>query len=517
MTPASSTMRSLVASVRSSNPHFWHGLFVAFLLFYIAILFPQLSHGLASEDGHGAIKATRALVDDHRLEVSRPPGHPVTEFYLFGLIAWILRHGFGSAFGDEAYLALQALAGVAGVVVFYELLLRLSTAPWKAFVASIPLAFSAQYFANTVDGEEFVFAVLFLLLSLRLLLVSHDTRPGIIRLFGSVLCFALATGCRPEAVLAGILFPVYCLLHPELEWKHALGIIFAQGVAILLIWSPVLVVGLHAPWTAGMNARESILGGGYRLVFQCFTPPVFLVFCWIVVTAIAQWRERIREPFPRDFLFVISCLTPIIFCAALFFHASKAAHVLFVVPFLLILAVRRSKALVALAAMTILGCFVSLDIFKDRQLVSPFAIPGAYFQALRQKPFYKLGYLRQVLQQAGPERSVMIADIWRWDLEYHVTGGTFPAREKIFTDSTKAEFAVFFPQQNEKCILLSRDGAFQNRLLEDWQSQGYELKMDGILYRALFARYDVTAPLVDHVQIGDLAFHLFFPNGQERR
>jgi hypothetical protein len=510
-------MRSLVASVRSSSPHFWHALFVAFLLFYVAILFLQLSHGLASEDAHGAIKAARALVDDHRLEISRPPGHPVTEFYLFGLVAWILRHGFGSAFGDKAYLALQALAGVVGVVVFYELVLRLSATPWKAFVATLCLALSAQYFANTVDGEEFVFAILFLLLSLRLLLINRDTRPGIIRLLGSVLCFALATGCRPEAVLAGILFPVFCLLHPKLGWKHALGIIFAQGVAILVIWLPVLVVGLHAPWTAGMNVRESILGGGYRLVFQCFTPPVFIVFCWIFVAAIAHWRERIKEPFPQDFFFVIFCLTPIIFCAALFFHASKAAHVLFVVPFLLLLAIPHSKALVALAAMTILGCFASLDIFKDRQLVSPLPIPGAYFQALRQKPFYKLAYLRQVLKEAGSERSVIIADLWRWDLEYHLAHGAFPAREKIFTDSTKAEFAVFFPQQNDKCILLPRDGAFQNHLLEDWQSQGYTLKMDAILYRALFARYDVTAPLVDHVQIGDIVFHLFLPNEQQRR
>jgi hypothetical protein len=111
----------------------------------------------------------------------------------------------------------------------------------------------------------------------------------------------------------------------------------------------------------------------------------------------------------------------------------------------------------------------------------------------------------------------MIADVWRWDLEYHLTHGAFPAREKIFTDSTRAEFAVFFPQENEKCILLPRDGAFQNRLLEDWQSQGYALKMDGVLYRALFARYQVTAPFVDHVQIGDLVFQLFFSNEQQRR
>jgi hypothetical protein len=99
-------------------------------------------------------------------------------------------------------------------------------------------------------------------------------------------------------------------------------------------------------------------------------------------------------------------------------------------------------------------------------------------------------------------------------MEYHRAKGTIAAREKILPGSDPPEIAIFFPKQDDTCILVPRDGAFQTAILDDWQSQGYTLKMDGILYRTLFARYDVTAPLRDHAQIGNLFFHFLFVNQQ---
>src|SRR2546423_11167921 len=211
----------------ADNARLWHLAFALFAAVYVAILFLHVGHGLASVDGHGAIKATTELVQHHRLEISRPPGHPTTEFYLFGLIAFVLR-AFGKAFTPDTYLVLQGVAGIAALVVFYELLCRLSS-PWKAFVASVSLGLSAQYFANAVDGEEFVWAILFLLLSFRSLFNRDGLGPRPSQLFVSVLCFALATGCRPEAILAAGMFPLYFYLHPQLNWKQAVGAILALG------------------------------------------------------------------------------------------------------------------------------------------------------------------------------------------------------------------------------------------------------------------------------------------------
>src|SRR5207245_3102405 len=126
-------------------------------------------------------------------------------------------------------------------------------------------------------------ALLFLLVSVRLLIVRPDSAWPRRRLLLSIFCFALATGCRPEIVFAGLIFPVYCLFHPKLGWKDAIASLPVQAAAILLIWLPVIFVGIRAPYTAGMSLRESILGGGYRLVFQCFTPLAFILFCWILV------------------------------------------------------------------------------------------------------------------------------------------------------------------------------------------------------------------------------------------
>src|SRR5438309_581081 len=102
-----------------------HGAFVVLLVFYGAILALQFNHGLASGDGHGIVQATQALLNGGQLEVSRPPGHPTTEFYLFGAIGWILQKGFGVEFDDKVYLVCQAAGALATLIIFYNLLHRL--------------------------------------------------------------------------------------------------------------------------------------------------------------------------------------------------------------------------------------------------------------------------------------------------------------------------------------------------------------------------------------------------------
>src|SRR5205085_1501257 len=105
--------------------------------------------------------------------------------------------------------------------------------------------------------------------------------------------FALATGCRPELVFAVIIFPIYCLLNPDLGWKYALFSVALAGIAVVIVWLPILLMGIRAPYTAGMNLRESILGGVYRIVFQAFTPPAFLLLCWTLIAALREWRHQI--------------------------------------------------------------------------------------------------------------------------------------------------------------------------------------------------------------------------------
>src|SRR5438552_1858353 len=458
-----------------------HGAFIVFLFVYGAILAFQFGHGLASGDGHGIVRTVQALLDTGRWEVSRPPGHPTTEFYLFGAAGWILLKGFGIEFGDRVYLACQAIGALATLIIFYELLLRLNATRSRATLATICLAFSVQFFLNAIDGEEFVFGLLFLLIAVWLLIVA----PNLGRLLLSIFCFALATGCRPELVFAAIIFPIYCLLDSKLGWKYAFVTVFVSALAVLIVWLPVVFVGIRPPYTAGMNLRESILGGAYRIVFQAFTPAVFLLLSWVLLASLRNWRQELQS---KNFVFTLSCVVPLIFLAVFFIHPSKPAHLLVALPFLLLLAVGRSLALLlALTFFTLLGTVVSIDIFKDRQLDCPFFVPGSYFQAVHQKQHYKLAYIEKLLGQCENRPAIIIGSVWPWDFEYQINRGSLPMREKDLHGEIKRDIPAFFPT-GERCIFLPPDAAYENALLEEWQRKGYVMKMDAKLYRTLFAR-----------------------------
>lgn len=483
-----------------------HGAFVVPLFFYGAILALQFNHGLASGDGQGIVRATQAVVNGGQLEVSRPPGHPTTEFYLFGVVGWILQKGFGVEFDDKFYLVCQAVGALVTLIIFYNLLYRLGATRVRALLATICLAFSTQFLFNAVDGEEFDFGLLFLLVAVRFLVV-RAAKPNFARLSLSIFCFALATGCRPELIFAAIIFPIYCLLKSELGRKYALISVALSAIAVSIVWMPILLMGIRAPYTAGMNLRESILGGVYRIIFQAFTPPVFLLLCWTLMTALREWPRQIQS---RNFPFTISCIVPITFLAVFFLHPSKAAHLLVALPFLLVLAVDRSLALVvALAFFTLLGAVVNIDIFKDRQLVRPFFVPGTYFQAIHQKPYYRLDYLRKLFDQCENRPAVIIGNAWPWDFEYHVERANLPLHEKDLHGEIKRDIPAFF-SSGDHCVFLPPDAAYERALLSEWQRKGYAMKMDAKLYRTLFARYDVRSGISSATaDVGGVSFNLF--------
>ncbi len=478
-----------------------HAAFIVVLVAYAAALAIQIDHGLTSGDGHGIIRSVQTLLSDGKVDVSRPPGHPTTEVYLFGGGGWILLKAFGIEFDDRVYLICQAIAALATLIVFYEMLLRIGATRLRALLATICLACSAQFLLNALDGEEFNFGLLFLLISVRLL-IPAATIP---RLLLSIFSFALATGCRPELVFAAIIFPIYCLYDFKRGWKWALAGVGLLTLSILIVWLPILLTGIRAPLTAGMNLRESILGGVYRILFQAFTPGVFVLFGWALIASLRDFRKQLG-----NFLFTISCVVSLIFLGVFFLHPSKAAHLLAAVPFLLILAVGRSCALLlALSFFSLLSLFVNIDIFKDRQLSRPFLTRGSYLQSVEQKPYYKLNYLRKIADQCESRPSVIIGNAWPWDFEYHVERNNFSAREQDLHGEIKRDLPAFFAS-GEHCVYMSPEAAFETGLLKEWQQKGYAMKMDAKLYRTLFARYDVhSAFSATTADVSGVPFALF--------
>jgi hypothetical protein len=122
-----------------------HAAFILAFVIFAVVLAGQIDHGLASGDGHGIVKTVQTLLNTGKIDVSRPPGHPTTEVYLFGAVGWFLLNAFQIEFSDRAYLVCQALAALATLVIFYELLLRIGVNRPRAVLATICLACSAQF------------------------------------------------------------------------------------------------------------------------------------------------------------------------------------------------------------------------------------------------------------------------------------------------------------------------------------------------------------------------------------
>ena len=314
-------------------------------------------------------------------------------------------------------------------------------------------------------------------------------------------------------------------------WRTAINILVIQILMVIAVWLPIVLTRLHPPYTSGMNIPQSILGGAYRLVFQCFTLPVFALICWVLVRSWWELRRSLDQHFPDNFVLVACCVTPIVFFAALFLHPSKPSHVLFALPFVLILAVRRSAGLlITWTFATVVGFFVTIDIFNQRQLGRPHLVAGSYFDAIYPKPFYKGAYLKKVLQYCDGSPTAVIADLWRWDIEYHIQHGTVAAKEQVHDDVPvfylasaasrwsaspvedspwRARSIEQRPLPPEDCVLLPRDAALHSDLISELAAHGYNFKMDSTLYRTLFARYDVMTAIAMKGQIGDIPVELF--------
>jgi hypothetical protein len=452
----------------------------------------------------------------------------------------VLRSVFSRPFTEETFLWLQFLAGLGTAFVFYEWLCRLNCARWRAALAVLCLVFSAQFLYNTVDGEEFVVPILLLVLALRTITIGdigqHPSAPDrvkrrpvralTIKVFLSMLLFALAVGCRPELLLVGVVYPVYFHRHPDLGLKKYLTALPVQIGTLVVVWLPIFFsIGMTAPFGSGMNWKQAILGGGYKLAFQCFTLPVFVLLCWTLVSELKEFVARqlqsaergVRSAelgegaegiFPMNFVFLVCWLLAALYCLVFFTYAAKLAYALVVVPFFLLLAAWRSPALLAaLAVFTLLGLFVSVDIFKDRRLTAPHLKPGAYFEAIKSKPFYRLGYLRQLAAQCGEKPIVIVGNAWSWDFRYHIACGAFQAEERSIESNDTLLPSFVLPQHS--CFLMTIEAAGRTGWLRTLQAQGFSIKMDQLLYRTMFEKYALDSPDKQSVNIDGVPVTLF--------
>jgi len=481
------------------------------LVTFTALVLPTVGGGVGSWDSHKIQVAVRALLDRGLVMLSRPPGHPTTEFYLFGGLGRLLeKTGFGT-FNVTIFLTLQWAVAVALGGVFYGWLRRSGIAPLRAALAVFALMFSPQFLDQAVNGEEILFGMLFVWGALFILARDPEMPLRGRRMAAAVGLFALAIGCRAEYVLcAAIFLPLALIQRGVRAWRAWLLTAAGAALAVALVWLPVLPViwrdGSRAGDVADILGAPVLLIWGYKVLFHSFGFPVSLVFAVSGLLALGGLVAAIRARRTCEWTVLGAVLVVAVFLGLFLFQPGKPAYVLVCLPFLLWLTARRHVGwLLTVGVLTAIGACVGLDIFKERRLVAPHFVAGAYRAALDGKPVSQRGYLEALSKIEVARKSAIVGDAWSWVYEYHLERGTWRGAAKDFG---RRRGRAYVPAGGVERVLLPREVTFVPGVLRRFHEEGYEIVMDRTLWRTIYARYELVAPTQDRVMLGDIPMRL---------
>lgn len=488
--------------------HVW---FILLLLGFSAVVLPSVGDGVGSWDGHKIIRSVRALLDRHEIVPSRLPGHPTTEFYLYGGVGWLSEHLAGVRFGDTLYLWLAWLAAVGVAILLYAWLVRSVGSPVRAALAASALLFSPEFLAQTLNGDDFVVGLLFLLGAVVVLGKASTLSRG--RIGASLGLFALSTGCRPELFAAGlVLYPLYFLTHRTSDRKLWVGTLVGGILALVLVWLPVLATrGFHTLHDPRMSGAEILLAWAYKLVFACFGFPVsFLLFSALAGAVIAIARRGFAWPAREGFAELLSVGVSVGYIAAFLFLPHKPAYVLVALPFLLWLVARRSMALLTtVMLLTLVSVFVKVDIFRARLLTTPHVTSGSYASAVEGKPARRAAYLRALSRVPVEGRTALVGDAWSWVYEFN--------RDRHGLNVTPVlsgrRFIGYAIEGAPDRILVPRELAETADIFALLDRAGYHVAMDRVLWRTLYQRYAVRSTEVDQVVLAGVSVRLLSVEG----
>lgn len=483
----------------------------AILAVFTVLVLPTVGGGVGSWDSQKIQVAVRALLDHRVVMLSRPPGHPTTEFFLFGGVGWLgEKMGWGT-FNTTVFLVLQWATALLLGVVFYGWLRRSGVVAGRAMLAVFALMFSPQFLDQAVNGEEILFGMFFVWSGL---FVLEGEEMGVLsgrRIAAAVSLFALAIGCRAEFVLcAAIVLPLTLVRRGVRELRVWLLTAAGTAAAVLLVWLPVLPViwrdGSRAADVADILGAPVLLIWGYKVLFHSFGFPACLVLAAIGVLSVGSLVAGLRARRAFDLRVLSAVLIVAVFLGLFLFQPGKPAYVLVCLPFLLWLTARQHFGwLLTVAVLTAIGTWVQVDIFRGRNLATPHLVAGAYQAAVGGKPVNQLNYLKALSAVDVTRKSAVVGDAWTWVFEYHLEHGSWRGEARTFV---RRGGRAYVPADGPERVLLPREVTFGPGVLRRFHEEGYEIVMDRELWRTVYARYELAAPPTDRVRIGDVPVRL---------
>jgi len=482
---------------------------VALLAGYLILSWIGACGGISSQDAHGIIRVVNEQVQSGTIQVSRPPGHPLNEYWVLPNVVRLMHLGGGGpALTPFGYSLYQLAGGLICLGFFWLLLGQFSISPARRLLATACLAFSPNFLITSSEGEEFnwgmacVFAALLVLTRLS----TGATKSPLAGWFLSVAFAVAASGYRVEYGGVALLAVFVTLLFSDQSWPRRIGLgVFACGL-FLLIWMPVLLhQGVSPPYDNPLSILTRIAVGVYKIAFQSFGVVPFV----IALTFLFQARGafRILPPFRQNLLGYWALWLVVIFFCLFFLYPTKILVVLPGVAFLILLGAAYAERWTW--SVFVLGCMalqlVHVDCFDNRQWVGPIVRPGLWAQDQVAKPAAMRPRIDAGDQIASTGRHVVIVNVWAWSLDWQKQNAGWAG-----VPDPESTYEGWFESYNFGPGMVASRSILDNhsKLLAAYVSQGYDLWVDKGLYRERYMRYNLNAPTPETAVIDGLPYHV---------
>jgi len=473
-----------------------HAAGLVLLLGYLILSWIGIRAGLDSLDAYGVIRTVTERLQTGDFVMSRPPGHPLSEFWILPAVAWMADGG--KSLSTETYAFYQLAGGLFCLGLFWLLLRELALTPAQRLLAATCLVFSPQFLIESSDGEEFLWGTAFILAVVLLMAKLSAGKMGRPRLGWcvAVASAVAASGYRIEfgVIALGIVF--WTLLASDRNWIERFGLGVLAVVLFTLLWGPLwLSQGARTPYPNVLEPQVRLGVALYKIVFLALGAiPMAVAGVFFMQT---RGPFRIWPPFGQDILrYWVPWL--VVICFGIFLVYPTKVQVVFPgVAFLILLMATRAQRW--LWAGFVVACLSTLllqvDCFDHRAWVGFKVKPGLWEESLSGKPAYQGAKLAEASRLAGEGRHVFIANIWPWTFSWQAAHGAWPG--------------VALPDGGEgvayrvgRGIVASRAVVDQPSLLQGFVQKGYEVWIDREVYRELFMRYALTAPTPSTAVIG---------------
>ncbi|MCE0523737.1 MAG: hypothetical protein LV480_12595 [Methylacidiphilales bacterium] len=459
---------------------------------YLALGWVGSNAGISALDANGIIHLVNEQLQTGVVEISRPPGHPMNEFWALPSLMRVMQlAGAAKVLSPLGYGLYQLAGGVFCLVTFWFLLGEFSLSLTRRLLATACLAFAPEFLITSSDSEEFLWGMACVL---AVVLIISRISSGAIRqpLAGWCLAVALAaaaSGYRIEYGAVALLVVFATLFVSDQSWARKFGLAGLALLLLLIVWSPVLIhQGMVPPDPNPLNLKTRVEIGVYKIAFHALG----IVPLMIATVFLFQSRKSLQllPTFPKNILNYWSFWLMLIFFAIYFVYPTKIEIVQPAVAFLILLgavhAGRWTWTCFVLACASLQ--LVHLDCFSNRSWTGLNVQPSLWTQNLSLKPSFIRPEADAAARVASEGRHVFISKIRTWELAWQRAHTGWPG-----VPDPENKNPDFIETYDVGPGIVATPSLLDNKpQLAQYIHEGYDIWIDKRLYREMFMRYDLS-------------------------